>query len=98
MVVYMERCFGIVSVIKVFRNKKWEDGFWMGRCKCLGFQKCLINIYEVYVGLWKKDDFGYFMIFFQLKDYLIFYFVEMNYIYVEFMFLMVYLFDMSWGY
>ncbi|MDK7259018.1 alpha-amylase family glycosyl hydrolase, partial [Streptococcus agalactiae] len=86
------------SVIKVLRNKKWEDGLWMGRRKRLGFQKRPINIYEVHAGSWKKDDFGHPMTFSQLKDYLIPYLVEMNYTHVEFMPLMAHPLDMSWGY
>ncbi|MCC9876764.1 1,4-alpha-glucan branching protein GlgB, partial [Streptococcus agalactiae] len=98
MAVYMERRPGTASVIKVLRNKKWEDGLWMGRRKRLGFQKRPINIYEVHAGSWKKDDFGHPMTFSQLKDYLIPYLVEMNYTHVEFMPLMAHPLDMSWGY
>ncbi|HGD2425349.1 TPA: 1,4-alpha-glucan branching protein GlgB [Streptococcus agalactiae] len=98
MAVYMERRPGTASVIKVLRDKKWEDGLWMGRRKRLGFQKRPINIYEVHAGSWKKDDFGHPMTFSQLKDYLIPYLVEMNYTHVEFMPLMAHPLDMSWGY
>lgn len=76
MAVYMERRPGTASVIKVLRNKKWEDGLWMGRRKRLGFQKRPINIYEVHAGSWKKDDFGHPMTFSQLKDYLIPYLIQ----------------------
>ncbi|AUO83536.1 1,4-alpha-glucan branching enzyme GlgB [Streptococcus agalactiae] len=98
MAVYKERRPGTASVIKVLRNKKWEDGLWMGRRKRLGFQKRPINIYEVHAGSWKKDDFGHPMTFSQLKDCLIPYLVEMNYTHVEFMPLMAHPLDMSWGY
>lgn len=64
----------------------------------------LINIYEVYFVLWKMkkdgsiEKVGEFYNYCEFVYMLVDYIKEMNYIYIEFLLVLEYLFDMFWGY
>ncbi len=57
-----------------------------------------MNIYEVNLASWKKNDDGSYYSYQQLKEHLVKYVVDMGYTHVEFMPITEYPFDGSWGY
>ena len=75
---------------------RWKDEEFL-KNKIKPYNKPM-NIYEVNLASWKKNDDGSYLTFSQLKEQLVDYVVDMGYTHVEFMPLSEYPFDGSWGY
>ena len=75
---------------------KWGDGVWMKNRQPL-YDKP-VNIYEVHLGSWRKNDDGTFLSYRLVADSLIPYVKDMGYNYIELMPLGEYPYDASWGY
>ncbi|GAB1308737.1 1,4-alpha-glucan branching protein GlgB [Urechidicola sp. KH5] len=80
-------------------NYKWKDNNWLKNRKKHNALDAPYSVYEVHLGSWKrKVEEDRFMSYFELADELVSYVKEMNFTHVEFMPVMEFPFDPSWGY
>lgn len=78
---------------------KWEDKSWMQTRKKINALDAPYSVYEVHLGSWrKKGKENRSLSYFELADELVTYLKEMNFTHVEFMPIMEYPYDPSWGY
>jgi len=85
------------SIIKKIDRFKWTDRRWVYKRKAFNPLNMPINIYEMHLGSWKKND-NEFLTYRELIKVLPKYLKEMEYTHVEFMPLCEYPLDESWGY
>src|SRR6056297_1986736 len=76
----------------------WKDTDWMGYRKDKNGLDRPYSVYEVHLGSWKRDADGNFLTYRELAVDLVNYAKEMGYTHVEFMPIMEYPYDPSWGY
>ncbi|TDO96103.1 1,4-alpha-glucan branching protein GlgB [Flavobacterium sp. 245] len=77
---------------------KWKDKNWMqSRKETNGLDKPY-SVYEVHLGSWKRGDNNRFLTYLELADDLVSYVKETGFTHVEFMPIMEYPYDPSWGY
>ena len=77
---------------------KWKDKDWMVYRKDKNGLDRPYSVYEVHLGSWKRDADGDFLTYRQLAVDLVDYIKEMGYTHIEFMPIMEYPYDPSWGY
>ncbi|QNM85735.1 1,4-alpha-glucan branching protein GlgB [Polaribacter pectinis] len=78
---------------------KWKDKKWMNNRKKNNALDAPYSVYEVHLGSWKKQiEENRFLSYVELADELVKYVKEMNFTHVEFMPIMEYPYDPSWGY
>tara|TARA_R110001632_G_scaffold6324_1_gene25671 strand:+ start:4659 stop:6566 length:1908 start_codon:yes stop_codon:yes gene_type:complete len=78
---------------------KWEDEKWMKKRKKNNALNAPYSVYEVHLGSWKRHaEENRFLSYIELADDLVNYVSEMNFTHVEFMPIMEYPYDPSWGY
>ena len=77
---------------------EWNDGKYLKKLYARDVYSSPVNIYEMHAGSWKLYDDGSPYSYRALADELVPYLTEMGYTHVEFMPLMEYPFDGSWGY
>jgi 1,4-alpha-glucan branching enzyme len=78
---------------------EWEDKSWMHTRKKNNALDAPYSVYEVHLGSWrKKGKANRSLSYFELADELVTYVKEMNFTHVEFMPIMEYPYDPSWGY
>ena len=85
------------SIVKKRDRFKWTDRRWVDKRKAFDPLNIPINIYEMHLGSWKKND-DEFLTYRELIKVLPKYLKEMAYTHVEFMPLCEYPLDASWGY
>ena len=94
---YSELRPGTCSRLFDIRNFAWHDDSWM-KSRDRNFDKPM-SIYEMHLGSWKgKAEDGHTLSYEEIADYLIPYIKETGFTHVEFMPLIQYPFDGSWGY
>ncbi len=76
----------------------WKDSDWMGYRKHKNGLDKPYAVYEVHLGSWKRNNENVFMSYLELAEDLVAYVKEMNFTHVEFMPIMEYPYDPSWGY
>jgi len=77
----------------------WKDTKWMKNRKKNNALDAPFSVYEVHLGSWKKQvSQNRFLSYVELADELVNYVAEMNFTHVEFMPIMEYPYDPSWGY
>tara|TARA_R110000868_G_scaffold220486_1_gene471734 strand:+ start:313 stop:2208 length:1896 start_codon:yes stop_codon:yes gene_type:complete len=76
----------------------WKDSDWMGYRKDKNGLDKPYSVYEVHLGSWKRNKNNEFMSYLELAEDLVKYVKEMNFTHVEFMPIMEYPYDPSWGY
>ena len=77
----------------------WQDKKWMKNRKKKNALDAPFSVYEVHLGSWKKQiEENRFLSYRELADELVDYVKEMNFTHVEFMPIMEYPYDPSWGY
>lgn len=80
-------------------NYSWKDKKWMKSRKKHNALDAAYAVYEVHLGSWKKHlEENRFLSYIELADQLVAYVEEMNFTHVEFMPIMEYPYDPSWGY
>ena len=80
-------------------NYKWEDKSWMHTRKKNNALDAPYSVYEVHLGSWRKiGKENRSLSYFELADELVTYVKDMNFTHVEFMPIMEYPYDPSWGY
>jgi len=78
---------------------QWKDKKWMKNRKKNNALNAPFSVYEVHLGSWKKQiEENRFLSYVELADELVDYVAEMNFTHVEFMPIMEYPYDPSWGY
>ncbi len=78
---------------------KWKDKSWMHTRKKNNALDAPFSVYEVHLGSWRKNTKeNRSLSYFELADELVTYVKEMNFTHVEFMPIMEYPYDPSWGY
>ena len=76
----------------------WKDSDWMANRENHNALDKPYSVYEVHLGSWKKKNGWEFMTYLELADDLVDYVHDMGFTHVEFMPIMEYPFDPSWGY
>ncbi|MCL4134222.1 UNVERIFIED_CONTAM: hypothetical protein GTU68_010594, partial [Idotea baltica] len=80
-------------------NYQWKDKKWMKNRKKNNALNAPYAVYEVHLGSWKKQiEEDRFLSYVELANDLVKYVKEMNFTHVEFMPIMEYPYDPSWGY
>ncbi len=79
-------------------NYKWKDAEWMGTRKDKNALDKPFAVYEVHLGSWKRKQNNDYLSYAEFADDLVRYVKEMNFTHVEFMPIMEYPYDPSWGY
>lgn len=77
---------------------KWKDENWMQNRKDKNALDKPYSVYEVHLGSWKRADHNRFLSYLELADDLVNYVKETGFTHVEFMPIMEYPYDPSWGY
>jgi len=78
---------------------KWDDKIWMKSRKEHNDLDKPYSVYEVHLGSWKRHvEDNRFLTYLELADDLVSYVKEMGFTHVEFMPIMEYPYDPSWGY
>lgn len=77
---------------------EWKDKDWMGYRKEKNALDRPYSVYEVHIGSWKRDKGNNVLSYKELADELVSYVKEMGYTHVEFMPIMEYPYEPSWGY
>jgi len=86
------------SVVKNIEGYNWKDSGWMSYRKDKNGLDKPYAVYEMHLGSWMRNDEGEFLTYIQLANKLVKYLKEMNFTHVEFMPVMEYPYDPSWGY
>ncbi|PWB23657.1 1,4-alpha-glucan branching protein GlgB [Flavobacterium sp. HTF] len=76
----------------------WKDENWMQTRKQNNDLDKPYSVYEVHLGSWKRADHNRFLTYLELADDLVNYVKETGFTHVEFMPVMEYPYDPSWGY
>ncbi len=79
-------------------DHKWKDKSWMETRKLTNALNQPFSVYEVHLGSWKRNNEGNFLTYLELADELVAYVKETGFTHVEFMPIMEYPYDPSWGY
>ncbi len=79
-------------------DHKWKDKSWMETRKVTNALDQPFSVYEVHLGSWKRNNEGNFLTYLELADELVAYVKETGFTHVEFMPIMEYPYDPSWGY
>ena len=77
---------------------KWKDKSWMENRKDKNGLDKPYSVYEVHLGSWKRNPEGKFLTYLELAVELVRYVKETGFTHVEFMPVMEYHYDPSWGY
>ncbi len=77
---------------------KWKDKKWMDIRKDKNGLDKPFSVYEVHLGSWRRNKEGKFLTYLELADQLVEYVKETGFTHVEFMPVMEYPYDPSWGY
>ena len=77
---------------------KWKDENWMQSRKEKNALDKPYSVYEVHLGSWKRGDHNRFLTYLELAEDLVSYLKETGFTHVEFMPVMEYPYDPSWGY
>jgi len=77
---------------------KWKDENWMQNRKDKNGLDKPYSVYEVHLGSWKRAEHNRFLSYLELADDLVKYVKETGFTHVEFMPVMEYPYDPSWGY
>ncbi len=77
---------------------KWKDKAWMGYRKEKNGLDRPYSVYEVHLGSWKRTDDNKFLSYEAFAEELVSYVKEMGFTHVEFMPVMEFPYDPSWGY
>ena len=77
---------------------KWKDKKWMDNRKDKNGLDKPFSVYEVHLGSWRRNSEGKFLTYLELADQLVDYVKETGFTHVEFMPIMEFPYDPSWGY
>ncbi len=95
---YFERPPNTAGIIWDISDYRWSDRDWMSYRKDKNGLDRPYAVYEVHLGSWRKKENGEFYSYSELAVELVAYVKQMNFTHVEFMPVMEYPYDPSWGY
>jgi 1,4-alpha-glucan branching enzyme len=95
---HMETRPGTASKVYDLDGYKWTDGRYRATRTRKDMLQSPMNIYEVHMGSWKKQDNDEFLSYSRMAEQLIPYVKEMGYTHIELMPVSEYPYDPSWGY
>ena len=81
-----------------YLDYKWKDTKWMKSRKDKNALDKPYSVYEVHLGSWKRNAEGNFLTYIEFAEDLVTYVKETGFTHVEFMPVMEYPYDPSWGY
>ncbi|MFD1672438.1 1,4-alpha-glucan branching protein GlgB [Agrilactobacillus yilanensis] len=93
-----ERKPGNSGIVAGLPDYQWQDKAWLSRRQKEPPYDRPINIYEVHLGSWRRDEANHYLTYTQITAQLVPYLKKMGYSHVELMPLMEHLLDASWGY
>ena len=76
----------------------WQDDAWMKKRSRWNAYTSPVNIYEMHLGSWRRDEDGEMLGYAEIAELLIPYIKDMGYTHVELLPVMEHPLDMSWGY
>ena len=76
----------------------WQDEVWMKKRSRWNAYTSPINIYEMHLGSWRRNEDGSMLSYIEIAELLIPYIKDMGYTHVELLPVMEHPLDMSWGY
>lgn len=79
-------------------NYKWNDQAWLEKRAGFDWAHQPINVYEVHLGSWQRDDAGGFLNYRELAYRLVDYVKWMGYTHIELLPITEHPYDASWGY
>ncbi len=94
---YFETPPKTASIVWDISDYQWKDSSWMSYRKDKNGLDKPYSVYEVHLGSWKRKD-NEFLSYIELAEDLVNYVKDMNFTHVEFMPVMEYPYDPSWGY
>ncbi len=86
------------SIVHGVPNYLWNDYQWFKQKEKIDKKDSPINIYEVHLGSWQRDENGKFLNYREIAHKLLEYIKYMNYTHVELLPICEYPLDDSWGY
>lgn len=95
---HAETAPGTASKIYGIENYNWNDTAWIKNRDNSNIYKSPVNIYEVHLGSWIKNDDGTFLNYKTIAEKLASYVKKMGYTHIELMPITEYPFEGSWGY
>lgn len=95
---YSEKRPETASRVWNVENFQWNDNAWMDKRDELNLYKMPLNIYEVHLGSWMRQDDGSWLTYPELAQRLAEYANEMGYTHVELLPVTEHPYDGSWGY
>ncbi len=96
--IYSEKRPNTASYAVKRKNFRWGDKRWLEYRNSQNIYENPINIYEVHLGSWRRDEKGEFLNYREIGDKLASYVKSMGYTHVELMPIMEHPLDDSWGY
>lgn len=96
--IYGEKRPNTASYAVKKKNFRWGDKRWLEYRNSQNIYENPINIYEVHLGSWRRDEKGEFLNYREIGDKLASYVKSMGYTHVELMPIMEHPLDDSWGY
>ena len=96
--VYSEKRPNTASYFIKKSNFKWKDKKWLNLRNSKNIYESPINIYEMHLGSWRRNEKGEFLNYREIAEELSFYIKKMGYTHVEIMPIMEHPLDASWGY
>ncbi len=95
---HFETAPGTASKLYPSLNFHWQDADYIAAKHNADIYKSPVNIYEVHLGSWQKDENGNFLSYTTIAKKLAKYVKAMGYTHIELMPITEYPFDGSWGY
>jgi alpha-1,4-glucan:alpha-1,4-glucan 6-glycosyltransferase len=96
--VYSEKRPNTASHFVKKSSFKWKDKKWLDRRASKNIYESPINIYEIHLGSWRRNEKGEFLNYREIAEELSVYVKSMGYTHVEIMPVMEHPLDDSWGY
>ncbi len=95
---YSEKRPNTASIMIKPKEFKWKDEKWVEYKNSTNVYNSPVNIYELHLGSWKRDEYGNFLSYKDMAKILPSYVKEMGYTHIELMPIMEHPLDDSWGY
>ena len=95
---YCETPPNTASIVKNIEGYDWKDAAWMSYRKDKNGLDKPYAVYEMHMGSWMRNGDNDFLTYTELADKLVKYLKDLNFTHVEFMPVMEYPYDPSWGY